>query len=59
MKSKEELMSIASQIYTLKSKATKENYIQIKKELSKLIKGLSTSEILEINDFIKKYSNNV
>lgn len=59
MKSKEELMSIASQIYTLRSKTTKENYIQVKKELSKLMKGLSTSEILEINDFIKKYSNNV
>lgn len=57
MKSKEELRSIASQIYTLNNQLTKENRRQIKVKISKLMQGLTTAQILEINDFIHKYSN--
>lgn len=43
MKSKEELRSIASQIYTLNNQLTKENRKQIKLEISKLMQGLTTA----------------
>ena len=56
MKNKEELRSIASQIYTI---SKKEKSKQAKREIADIMKSLSMSERLEVKDILHKYLNQI
>lgn len=59
MKNKEQLQKLASEIYTLKKQLAKTKSTETKMKIMQLYSSLSLPEMLEINDIIQKYSNEI